>query len=88
MRLTGDSRTGLMFLGAAILLFLITAIGGNLRSEYESRLVAAMSHRSRFAILFCLAQLATEVLVPEAQCFERVLQTTMKAPDVNVQQRN
>ena len=30
-RLSGNSRIGLMFLGAAILLFLITAIGRNLR---------------------------------------------------------
>ena len=30
-RLSGNSRVGLMFLGAAILLFLVTAIGRNLR---------------------------------------------------------
>ena len=30
-RLSGDSRTGLMFLGAAVLLFLVIAIGRNLR---------------------------------------------------------
>ena len=30
-RLSGNSRIGLMFLGAAILLFLVTAIGRNLR---------------------------------------------------------
>lgn len=30
-RVTGDSRTGLMVLGAAIFLFLVVAIGRNLR---------------------------------------------------------
>jgi hypothetical protein len=30
-RLSGDSRTGLMFLGTAVLLFLVIAIGRNLR---------------------------------------------------------
>jgi hypothetical protein len=30
-RLGGDSRTGLMFLGTAVLLFLVIAIGRNLR---------------------------------------------------------